>query len=683
MVITFFARAQRAVIGPVSSDSVRSFYMTNWVGVSVPVAYTEHCIYQKIGDTIMYTTPTVSPTVMSYLVTISNLVPSTQYRFANVINAGGVHDTSAFETFTTPALQPLSITNITPDTSVFPIRTRFHFDLGGGYAVNASCFVNGNPLNQTSIIRLVGSGDTSIVMTGYSTRLAMYTSNFVYASVVGTISGISPDSFFAFANYTVPGLRSSTFGTPSVAQYQDSLVFSNSVVGGNDFPITLKMIFYDSTRFTSSTSTQVILRDSAFTNTYRSLATASGYSLNLIKTSSAGADTLIIGAHTLQVLPPNIIHASVDTMYATLTSTFINVSATTSGVWSGSTSRIFIKYFVGGYPRFIYDIPFVGSRTTQLGPLTNLNLNPGSNTIWVYITNNAGLTDSFQYTFTLPRLPTLTAPTWTNLLVQSQIMLEVVGIQVTPPINDPLDVFALNNTDGTSYTDTFWFPNLQNVTSQIFLNDSIINLIGNTKYNVRIGVRDMYGQTAINSQVISGTTLAPTQPICTISGVGYVFDSISFLVNGSGNGYVIDLTNAMYSASNPNTTISQLTPLILGPGNFGFLRFALPDQNLVWGAEYEIRSTVRVHTDQSNPYATSFLFNLTPLGMEQVDPFNSKELHMVAYDLLGQQLLEHSLPAVQIESALKEKGFHGIVIMRPIDEGWFNRIGGKKIVIGD
>ncbi len=614
VMVTLLTSAQRAVISPVSQDSVRSFYMTNWVGVSVPVTYTQHCIYQKVGDTIMSTTPTVAPGAMSYLVTISNLVPGTQYRFANVINAGGVHDTSAFEMFTTPQLQPLSITNITVDTSVFPVKARLHFDFGGGYYVDLSAIVNGSPQNHTSSLRLVGSGDTAITMTGYSTHGATYTSNFVYASVVGNVPGISPDSFFSFSNYTVPSSRSPHVDTIQVQQFQDSLIFTTTVSIGNATSMTLTRVVQDSATNLVTTRIRMAYHDTTFTDHYVNQFTNDAFMYKVKTVSSAGLDSQLVRVHTLQINRPTLT-SNLGVTRQTTNSVRVFITGTTNGNWVGSPSRNSVVYT----DKTGASITLTGSiyTGTQTDSFTLTNLNPGTTgTFLARVTNGLGVRDSLPigYVTLAPRQSS--APTWGNLVMVNASTLQAKNVHQNVNQGDTVGVAYVCEDLNSGSVDTFYTSG--GYTSSRTLPDfQFTGLIGGHTYQITPFSISADGVYTFGTSLQQYTD-APSNPVVEDVIVDTTGNKVKITVRANGQG-----TSSQLFFEVDNTSGGSVHTYVAIPFGTGYVSYDFyPDQYLAANTWYYANAQVKdMNGDNPMQLGQNFITpSMMTTGISNVSP---------------------------------------------------------------
>ncbi len=614
VMVTLLTSAQRAVISPVSQDSVRSFYMTSWVGVSVPVTYTQHCIYQKVGDTIMSTTPTVAPTTMSYLVTISNLVPNTSYQFANVIFAGGVHDTSAFETFTTPVLQPLSITNITVDTSVFPVKTRLHFDFGGGYSTKISVIVNGSPLNQTSSIQLIGSGDTAVTMTGYSTRGAMYTSNFVYAAVVGSVPGISPDSFFTCPNYTVPSSQGPSGASTTVQQFQDSLVFTTTVSMGNASSMVLTRTLHDSATNLPPTRIRTMYHDTTFSDHYTNQFTNDAFWYNVQAVSTAGLDSESISAHTLPINKPTLT-SNFGVLDQTTSSVKVFITGNTNGTWTGSPSKNSVVYTnkTGSV------ITLTGSIYTgvQTDSFTLTNLNPGTQgTCLARVTNNLGMRDSLLIGYITLSPRQAPAPTWGNIVMVNASTLQVNNLHQVVDANDTVgDGFVVQNLTSGG-VDTF-FTSGGLTQTQTLASSQFTGLIGGTTYEVTPFSISADGVYTFGTSLQQYTD-APSNPVVEDIIVDTTGNRVKITIRANGQG-----TPSQLFFEVDNTSGGAVHTYVAIPFGTGYVSYDFyPDQYLAANTWYYASATVTdMNNDNPNQMGQDFMTPaMVTTGISNVSP---------------------------------------------------------------
>jgi len=179
-------------------------------------------------------------------------------------------------------------------------------------------------------------------------------------------------------------------------------------------------------------------------------------------------------------------------------------------------------------------------QTITLGPFTNVTPNPGANTIVVYLTNSAGLTDSFTFTGLYARAPkpSVIPQTGWELWAISSFQLGIDHVNVTVPSNDVVSLYAFVNVDSAVQVDTVPLVSGIVSASNYLQIDTIINRAGNTLYDVRLATKNSDGVWGVTTNQLQQRTIAAIPPAFFIASSNLIptNTTISYLINGCGNG---------------------------------------------------------------------------------------------------------------------------------------------------
>ena len=523
---------------PTVPDSVRAWYLTNRVAVSGTANYQGQFLWGALGDTLTASPMiTVSPNNPWQL--LSGLTPNTTYRFAWSVKRGSAVDTSGFDTVTTPNLLPVSITNVVV-TPGFPTLNRFHYSFIGGYSAYVLTWLNSYADTVQGII-LKGSGDTLIKVYSPNLPNTSVNNNDFEVTVLGQVPIIPTTAFVSIPNYSVPNtiLPTVTFSSP--VDGWDSVAFSASITKGTASSGTFSGKLLDSVgNIVYTISNRTYTTDTNIVYLPQPLHTNWPYTLVVTNTTSVGSVIDSVTTRTKQVPFPGA--SSADTFLATLNSFYVKLVVNPNGSWSGNATLANAYWTDASGVRRVtsYSSWVTTPQTITLGPFTNVNPNPSSNTIVVYLTNAAGLIDSFTFTGLYARAPkpAVVPQTGWELWAISSFQLGIDHVNVTVPSNDVVDLYAFVNVDGAVQVDTPLLASGILSASNYLQIDTILNRVGNTFYDVRLATKNSDGVWGVNTNQLQQRTIAAIPPTFFIASSNLIptNTTISYIINGCGNG---------------------------------------------------------------------------------------------------------------------------------------------------
>ncbi len=407
MALTASAQIHTTVFSVADSISSNSAaFRTYTTGISGIFSHQD--LYKKVGDTVFTATSAILTGTNPLWRRVYSLSSSTDYELRAVVIKNGVSDTSAsifFRTNDTLLPNPLSITNIMINAGVSQTFVNFHYKFVPYQADVNFWYENYNYL--TNAIRLTGEGDTSIVVTNPNVPNTAYNNNILFAVVVGNVLGIGVDSEFIAPNYTVPGLQSPDVEYATItAVGEDSLVLTTSIKTGNSGSANVKIDFLNSTG-------SIIPPSVTFTTTHDTvldvkktlLSTYSFYAYRVKASNTTGTDSVQTPyTRTKQVPLATFINPQPDTITAGFSSTKVEFTASTNGLWPGSTSKFWPMWVdsLGAIRTGDTIFGITGQQQRISSLLDKLRENPQTNYIDLYLANAAGVT-SQQMQITLPR----------------------------------------------------------------------------------------------------------------------------------------------------------------------------------------------------------------------------------------------------------------------------------------
>ncbi len=406
MALTASAQIHTTVFSVADSISINSAaFRTYTTGISG--IYSHQYLYRKVGDTVFTATPAILTGTNPLWRRVYGLNSSTDYEVRAVVIKNGISDTSAsvaFPTNDTLLPNPLSITNIMINAGVSQTLVNFHYKFVPYQADVNFWYDNYN--NLTNAIRLTGEGDTSIVVTNPNVPNTAYNNNILFAVVVGNVPGIDPDSEFVAPNYVVPGQQSADVEYATITAIgEDSLVLTAKINTGNTGMANVKMDFLNNAGvIIQSLPVFTITHDTIVNWKKTGLQTFTNYAFRVKAWNVGGTDSIQTNARTKQVPLATFINPQPDTITAGFSSTKVEFTASTNGLWPGSTSKFWPMWVdsLGAIRTGDTIFGITGQQQRISSLLDKLRENPQTNYIDLYLANAAGVT-SQQMQITLPR----------------------------------------------------------------------------------------------------------------------------------------------------------------------------------------------------------------------------------------------------------------------------------------
>lgn len=398
----------------------------------------------------------------------------------------------------------------------------------------------GGPLYQTDtfVVSKADSGIGSVTITNPYVIGTTYDGNILRAK---SLSGIVADSTVTFGSFTVPAYSKPAITPITFSNVtQDSFTFTTSVALGNASSGVITVRDLDSNGLVVNTRPLTIINSDTVIAPTR---TSDPYIMSgerVIITTSGGSDSTTAFRRTLQIESPDIV--SVDTINAGSSTTDLVVIAKTNGkpTWANSNCNVWCKWRNADNVVITSASQQVSgaSGSTQLTftGLSNLYVNPNTNSVTVYIQNNAQLIDSVVYVFKLRSLlPAVPIDNGWYIDAGNAFEIRIQHVNAGPSIL-PYQVKALVNVMGSGQVDTFSLRANQTGNTNFLQIDTVGNRVGNTAYQVRLMTQNMDN---VRSVTVSKTvtTIPAADPSYFISNsISTTQSSVNYKFMGCGNG---------------------------------------------------------------------------------------------------------------------------------------------------
>lgn len=469
--------------------------------------------YQPAGDT-MYQTAQATYTFDWPQVTLTGLPANKLITVRAVVIDGTDTVTSNAITFTTlPPPHKAYIANVNVLTSPEQGMVTFAYNVAVVPTIFFVRYDNYTQVSDTFVVNTLGSGTGAVNLINPYAPGASYAGNWLRGR---SVSGIVPDSTVTLGTINVPDYTqpdvSNTITFTNVTQ--DSFKFSASIDLGNASTGVITVRDLDSNGVVLNTRPLILTSSDTTITLTRTGSPYTVYGERIIVTTNGGSDSVTATKRTAQILSPDVV--SVDTVNAAATTTDLTVVVKTNGkaAWSTSDATVKVRYKNSSNATITTPAQVVSgdpnATTLTFTGLSNLKLNPNSNTATVVIENGAGLVDSMVYTFKL-RAPQPAVPIDNGFYVDAGNAFQIRVWHVNAgPSTLPYDVIALINVMGSGSVDTFTTRANQTGFTDFLQWDTIGNRTGNTAYQVRLGTRNSDGVLNITtSQTVTTVPAAP------------------------------------------------------------------------------------------------------------------------------------------------------------------------------
>lgn len=638
-VVAMQSHALQATLLPAIPDSISwdrvLGLQTNITGYSGGV--THQFLWRVAGDTLHSTSLVGYPSSPIKRALLGLPADTTIEVFSVVIDAG-IADTSTMISFNTKPLPHAAwFSNLSYVSTPSQTLGIFSYNV----SVPTYVFVNYSAyLEYSNTVVVNGTGTDTVYMTNPNVPGTSYNNNVIWGNPVNSFGGLVGDTFVSFPNYTVPqwlgpDVSSITFSNV----VQDSFHFTVNVVLGNAVSSTVVIKDLDSNGAVVATRPSfIVYNDGPITETRIGLPYVL-YGQRFIVTTTGGTDSVQDFQRTAQIPGPQV--TSSDTITATTTSTNIQVDINPQGLWSTSTTAVWIKWTDedGTVSNTATQsiAPATTPSTLTFGPLTNLKQNPQWNTLMVYAQNIAGLLDSLEVNFQLrPLAPAVPIDAGWYVDAANPWTVRVMHVNAGPSTGT-YSLWAFRNVVGSGQVDTILLRINQNGYTNFQQIDSIFNCIGNTTYEIRLATKNQDGVWFITgSQSIQ--TMPAANPTFFISNAYTVTSTdITFRVMGCANGTAAYLDIDLYEADFPLNSLLNYSIGYIGTGNFSIIDGIT---GLFPCTNYIIRATVHDAGNTFNQgYDLSFWTNCTT-GIQEISQTFDQNQHVTATDIRGSEIAQ-------------------------------------------
>ncbi len=530
-------------------------------------SYSHYYMWRVVGDTSWSFGPTTSH-ITSPVKKVLNFLPAnTSIEVKSVLVDGSFVFTTSSVLFTTkPLPRPAWLSS--PAIISAPISTRISFNYDVRVPTKVFGYYAGYAYSSDTVL-VMGTGSAFVTISSPNVPGTTYSTNKLYAYAVG---GEVVDTFISISDFTVPTWISPDVVSVAIGMVtQDSFTFSATFTKGNAATANVILYDLDSTGTTVATRSSVISSDT--TITWTRLGTPNtNYGERVTISSLGGTDATYFYQRLLQVPAPEVVSA--DTINATTTSTDLVVRVKTNGrsYWPTSSADVWLKWSDKNGNIFTTahqtTVGSTATATLTFTGLSNLKLNPTTNSATIYIQNIAGLIDSQVVTF-VAKPPHAAVPISAGWYLEgwSSFELRVWSINAGPS-SEPYDLYAFVNVAGAGLVDTFLLRPNQVGYTDFIKKDTIGNRVGGTNYEVRLATRNIDGVWYVTGRQ-STTTIPPADPTFFISNAIVTTEtSASYEVHGCMNGKARYLDVEIALPGSISSPIQVISHGYKGTGNF-------------------------------------------------------------------------------------------------------------------